>query len=98
VTLPSGEIATHLVITYNLDGERRFVGIDFIRLFHNTDDTEISAPSNGFFTFREELRILDKSSQTYEGSRDGERSIIESMLKQAYEKQAEISFQDVGPQ
>jgi len=94
-TAPGG--AGLVCVTYNLDTDRGFVGVEYYELVFSTDQPELSIPSSRQATFQEELRILHQAASAYEGARDNDKSHIEDRLKEAYGNQATIHIEEIEP-
>lgn len=85
-------------VTYNLDGGRKFVGVEYYELVFSLEQPELNIPSSRQATFQEELRVLHQAASTYEGARDKERSHIEGRLKEAYGEEATVHIEEIEPQ
>jgi hypothetical protein len=92
VSLPNGESAYHVVVTYNFDAAQKFVGVEFFRLVWTTDDSQIAVGPSGVYNFREELRLLNRGVATYSGPRANETKVIEAKMKEAYDAIANVTI------
>lgn len=88
--------ASHIVLVYNLDEGRKFIGMEFYRLGSSVDDTGISIPSGRMFSFKEELRILDQASTALEGRRENVKEYIEAKIKEVYGEDVKVLIEQIS--
>jgi len=88
--------AALILIAYNLDAGKRFLGIEFYQLTSCFDNSQLSIPSGRQATFREALRVLGQSADAEAIARTQEVSRIESKVKEAYGASASVQIQSVG--
>lgn len=83
--------ALHIVNTYFMSENRRYIGAAYDRRFHSLPDESYVSDSPDT-DFREQLRALDEANDAWEGDRESETERIKSKMKEAYRDTASVDI------